>query len=135
MDNLKYIVVEGPIGVGKTSLARKLAGRLAADLMLEQPMRLEILTSKRTNRQLLRCGKERKIQSIRADCSNGLTLSEANMNTQNNVIATQVAALPLTDADRREALYYVAAGETIAQAILSVAKWFEGSHIFKPSYR
>ena len=38
MDNLRYIVVEGPIGVGKTSLARKLAGRLAADLMLEQPM-------------------------------------------------------------------------------------------------
>ena len=38
MDNLKYIVVEGPIGVGKTSLARKLAGRLSADMMLEQPM-------------------------------------------------------------------------------------------------
>jgi deoxyguanosine kinase len=38
VDNLRYIVVEGPIGVGKTSLARKLAGRLAADLMLEQPM-------------------------------------------------------------------------------------------------
>ncbi len=38
MDNLKYIVVEGPIGVGKTSLARKLAVRLSAELMLEQPM-------------------------------------------------------------------------------------------------
>ena len=38
MDNLKYIVVEGPIGVGKTSLARKLADRLSAELMLEQPM-------------------------------------------------------------------------------------------------
>jgi len=38
VDNLRYIVVEGPIGVGKTSLARKLAGRLAATLMLEQPM-------------------------------------------------------------------------------------------------
>ena len=38
MDNLRYIVVEGPIGVGKTSLARKLAGRLSAELMLEQPM-------------------------------------------------------------------------------------------------
>ena len=38
MDNLKYIVVEGPIGVGKTSLARKLAGRLSAETMLEQPM-------------------------------------------------------------------------------------------------
>ncbi len=38
MDNLRYIVVEGPIGVGKTSLARKLAGRLSAGLLLEQPM-------------------------------------------------------------------------------------------------
>ncbi len=33
----RYIVVEGPIGAGKTSLARELAGRLEADLLLEQP--------------------------------------------------------------------------------------------------
>ncbi len=32
----RYIVVEGPIGVGKTSLARRLAGTLEADLVLEQ---------------------------------------------------------------------------------------------------
>jgi len=38
VDKLRYIVVEGPIGVGKTSLARKLAGRLEAELLLEQPM-------------------------------------------------------------------------------------------------
>jgi deoxyguanosine kinase len=30
-------VVEGPIGAGKTSLARRLAARLAADLVLEDP--------------------------------------------------------------------------------------------------
>jgi len=30
-------VVEGPIGAGKTSLARRLAARLSADLVLEQP--------------------------------------------------------------------------------------------------
>lgn len=32
----KYIVVEGPIGVGKTTLARKIAAALQAGLMLEQ---------------------------------------------------------------------------------------------------
>ena len=37
VDQPRYIVVEGPIGVGKTSLARRLARRLAADVLLEQP--------------------------------------------------------------------------------------------------
>jgi deoxyadenosine/deoxycytidine kinase len=31
------LVIEGPIGAGKTSLARRMAARLSADLMLEQP--------------------------------------------------------------------------------------------------
>jgi deoxyadenosine/deoxycytidine kinase len=34
--NSRFIVVEGPIGVGKTSLARKLAESLSADLILEE---------------------------------------------------------------------------------------------------
>ena len=33
----RYIVVEGPIGAGKTSLAKRLAARLGIDLLLEQP--------------------------------------------------------------------------------------------------
>jgi deoxyadenosine/deoxycytidine kinase len=35
-DGPRYIVIEGPIGVGKTSLARRLAQSFASDLILEQ---------------------------------------------------------------------------------------------------
>ncbi|HEX4300351.1 MAG TPA: deoxynucleoside kinase [Gammaproteobacteria bacterium] len=36
MNESRYLVVEGPIGVGKTSLAVKLAGTLGGELMLER---------------------------------------------------------------------------------------------------
>jgi deoxyadenosine/deoxycytidine kinase len=37
LERYKYIVVEGPIGVGKTSLTRKLAESFGAQTLLEQP--------------------------------------------------------------------------------------------------
>ena len=36
MNDTRYIAIEGPIGVGKTALAKRLAESLAADLVLEE---------------------------------------------------------------------------------------------------
>ena len=44
MDKYRYVVVEGPIGVGKTSLARRLAEHLNAALLLEHPEQNPFLT-------------------------------------------------------------------------------------------
>lgn len=37
LERCRYIVVEGPIGAGKTSLARAIAARLAGETLLERP--------------------------------------------------------------------------------------------------
>ncbi len=37
LDKCRYIVVEGPIGAGKTSLARQIASHVAGDALLERP--------------------------------------------------------------------------------------------------
>lgn len=37
LQRFRHIAIEGPIGVGKSTLARKLAAHLGADLLLEQP--------------------------------------------------------------------------------------------------
>ncbi|MGI9023986.1 MAG: deoxynucleoside kinase [Burkholderiaceae bacterium] len=36
-DKVRHLVIEGPIGVGKTSLARRMAQHLRAETLLEQP--------------------------------------------------------------------------------------------------
>ena len=37
LDRYRYVVVEGPIGVGKTSLARRLAQHAGSEVLLEKP--------------------------------------------------------------------------------------------------
>ncbi len=37
INKLKYVVIDGPIGVGKTTLAKKLAASFGSDLILEEP--------------------------------------------------------------------------------------------------
>lgn len=37
MERHRYVAIEGPIGAGKTSLARRLAAQMGAELILEQP--------------------------------------------------------------------------------------------------
>lgn len=37
LEKCRYVVVEGPVGVGKTSLARRLAQHIAATTLLEKP--------------------------------------------------------------------------------------------------
>lgn len=37
MERHRYVAIEGPIGAGKTSLARRLGAQMGAELMLEQP--------------------------------------------------------------------------------------------------
>ncbi|HEY6044815.1 MAG TPA: deoxynucleoside kinase, partial [Nitrosospira sp.] len=36
-EEYRHIIIEGPIGVGKTSLARRMAGHLGGELLLEKP--------------------------------------------------------------------------------------------------
>ncbi|HTJ55893.1 MAG TPA: deoxynucleoside kinase [Nitrosospira sp.] len=37
LEELRHIIIEGPIGVGKTSLARRMADHLRGELLLEKP--------------------------------------------------------------------------------------------------
>jgi len=45
IEHFRYIVIEGPIGVGKTSLANKLADEFESDLLLERPEENPFLAS------------------------------------------------------------------------------------------
>lgn len=37
LENCRYVVIEGPIGAGKTSLARRMAAHLGGEILLEKP--------------------------------------------------------------------------------------------------
>lgn len=56
------------------------------------------------------------------------------MSTSPDVIATRIAALPISEAERREAQAYVSTGESFAQVLLSIANWFEASPSLKPTF-
>lgn len=56
------------------------------------------------------------------------------MTTSPDVIAARIAALPLTEAERREAQAYVSTGESFAKMLLSMANWFESSPSLKPTF-
>ena len=45
IEHFRYIVIEGPIGVGKTSLANKLAAEFETELLLEKPEENPFLAS------------------------------------------------------------------------------------------
>jgi hypothetical protein len=54
---------------------------------------------------------------------------------QTDSIATQIAALPISESARRQALHYVAVGETIAGFFVMAGKWLEASPSLKPAYQ
>jgi hypothetical protein len=56
------------------------------------------------------------------------------MTTSPDLIAARIASLPMTEADRREALAYVSAGEAFAQTLLSIVHWFESSPVLRPTF-
>ena len=57
------------------------------------------------------------------------------MNTNTELIAARLATLPITGAERREALAYVAAGESIYAQPIAVANGFKGTPALKPPFR
>ena len=55
LEKCRYIVVEGPIGAGKTSLARHLAHRVDAETLLERPRTIRFSRASTTTWRASRC--------------------------------------------------------------------------------
>lgn len=47
------------------------------------------------------------------------------MNPNTDLIAQRIAALPIANAERQEALSYVAAGEGFADLLIAIAQFFQ----------
>jgi len=57
------------------------------------------------------------------------------MTPKTDLIARRVAALPITAAERSEALAYVETGEGLARALMAIAHWFKSSPALKPAHK
>lgn len=57
------------------------------------------------------------------------------MNQDTDLIAAQIASLPITAAERREALAYVGLGDALAGLFQAAGRWLDASPSLKPSYR
>lgn len=56
------------------------------------------------------------------------------MTPSKDLIATRIATLPLSSAERAQALAYVAAGEDFAEALIAFARFSQMPQALKPSH-
>lgn len=65
---------------------------------------------------------------------NQINPSEHDMKPSNDLIARRIDSLPITSAERAEALAYVSAGEDLADALRAIAQFFQIPQTLKHSH-